>query len=108
MSEDHDLVTGCRQLPSHRADLIPDLVSFLEVLTHPLMAAIAAGLDTSAGERLELDVWVLKLQEGVEVPASHRVEALADDLHVLLRHRLLRQPGGSEGLALVTWTPRSC
>jgi hypothetical protein len=92
MSEDHDLVTSCGDFPSHRAHLIPHLVSFLEVLTHPLMAAIAAGLDTSAGERLELDVRVVKLQERVEIPASYRVEALADDLHDLLRHRLRSIP----------------
>jgi hypothetical protein len=49
MSEDHHLVASCGDLPSHRADLIPDLVNLLEVLTHPLMAPIAAALDPGAG-----------------------------------------------------------
>ena len=87
MSENHYLVSCCGDLPGHWAHLIPHLVSFLEVLTHSLMAAIAAGLDTGAGERLKLDVRVVELQEGVEVSASYRVEAFAHDLHVLLRHR---------------------
>ena len=86
MPEDDYLVTRCCDLPGHGAHLIPHLVSFLEVLTHPLVAAIAAGLDTSTGERGELDVWVIEVQKRVKVTAPDRVEALPDNLDILLRH----------------------
>src|SRR5204863_44384 len=37
------------------------------------------------------------LEPGVYVPTVERLEGSAHDLHVLLRHRLLRQPGSFEG-----------
>src|SRR5262245_51790256 len=44
------------------------------------------------------DVWVIHLTKGVHVASVPRGECGAHDLHVLLRHRLLPQPGGFESL----------
>jgi hypothetical protein len=39
------------------------------------------------------------LQHPVEITPVERVVSSAHDLHVLLRHRLVRKPGSFEGLA---------
>src|SRR5439155_212304 len=43
-------------------------------------------------------VWVVQLTNGIHVPRVPCLEGRSHDLHVLLRHRLLRQPHGFEGL----------
>src|SRR5829696_6880349 len=40
----------------------------------------------------------ISAQEGIEVASVHRAIGAERQLHVLLRHRLLRQPRGVEGL----------
>ena len=64
-------------------------------------------------ESAEISPWsyaALKPAAGspFSMPSMERVEDSPHDLHVLLRHRLLREPGGFEGLASVEEPARSC
>src|SRR5262249_44443926 len=47
------------------------------------------------------DLGVIELTKGVHVASVPRRECGKQDLHVLLRHRLLRQPGGFKGFLVV-------
>ena len=48
----------------------------------------------------DLAVAVVEAQRRLVVAALEGLKRLTHDLHVLLRHRLLRQPSGSEGFGL--------
>ena len=60
----------------------------------------ASGTPTSPQSRhvLPLDAGVVQPAERLPVALLLRFERVAHDLNVLLRHRLLRQPHGFEGL----------
>jgi len=61
-----------------------------------------SAIDTLASLlHVEDQVRVQPLKPGWGVSAGERGETTPHDLHVLLRHRLLRQPGGFEGLSLL-------
>ena len=45
----------------------------------------------------ELDLRVIEAQPLLDVVGVERIDGTLDDLHVLLRHRLVAQPGGFEG-----------
>ena len=47
---------------------------------------------------LNVNVGVIELEEGVPVAHVQQFGAPAEDLHVLLRHRLLRQPQARRAL----------
>ena len=53
------------------------------------------------GRPVELDLGVDAIQDSVEVLPGHALVEPLHDLHVLLRHRLLRQAGGFEGFVAV-------
>src|SRR5256885_7227369 len=55
---------------------------------------------------LPLDVGIQPMEGTLEVPAVERLYRLSNDLHVLLRHRLLREPGGFEGFGAISEVPR--
>ena len=48
-----------------------------------------------------LNVGVAEHKEGIEISAVESVDELVDQFDVLLRHRLLLEPGGFEGVELV-------
>src|SRR5215207_2696541 len=74
-----------------------------------LPGALAAPMDapvrTARPGEVELRIVTQFLQVGVDVAEQVRLDAALHHLHVLLRHRLLRQPGGFEGVRSVAIEP---
>ena len=60
------------------------------------MPATNTDVEAALGQ-VHLDVGVKGLKEGINVAAIPRLESLAGDIHVLLRHRLLLEADGVEG-----------
>ena len=84
-----------RQLPG----LLDRFVEGLRQLPNPLVAAVDASV-WKVRTDLQSDVGIKELEDRVPVhlPVGKQLEHAAKKLHVLLRHGLLRQPDGFEGL----------
>jgi hypothetical protein len=63
----------------------------------PFVPAIGRGVEHPGGH-FELEVTITERDQPVDVPFVQTFVRQSDDLHVLLRHRLLLKPGGFEGL----------
>src|SRR2546423_522410 len=81
------------------ADLGKHLVLVSEPLANALVPAIHRCFPSQqcSYRRMPLHVGVEVLQHRLDVPAVGRVSCALEGIDVLLRHRLLRQPGGFEG-----------
>ena len=86
-AEDDDVIADRPHVVGVRLHLLPDLVRLLEVVAHAGVADVAAALHARAGERQELDLRVVQLQQAVDVAATDRSEGLPSDRCVVLGHR---------------------
>ena len=94
----HDVIASVNQL----LNVDPEIPKLLDELLVPeaIPHVLASAIDGSIGELCDLvplDIGIKSLHGGVEVVAVESRVGPAHDLHVLLRHRLLPQPGGFEG-----------
>src|SRR5512132_3391046 len=62
---------------------------------------IGSNTEYWSNRRSPLNVGIHRLQDPVQVAARERLKPSSQNLDVLLRHRLLRQPGGFEGVLLL-------
>src|ERR1700680_1048664 len=67
------------------------------VLTHTVVAAVAALLGELCEERAPLDVRIGQVKDTQRVALRYRCQAAVHDLDVLARHRLLRDAHGRQG-----------
>ena len=75
------------------------LLDFTLVGEHALVTVVDRCTNASGTEaRAPLDLGIEVLQSGFHIVSIPRLVAAANDLDVLLRHRLLRQSGGFEGV----------
>ena len=81
--------------------VVPLLGPDAESFQHPAVAVLLVRHARQLRGLGDEDVLVAEPQHAVDVASGEGIEGVAHDLHVLLRHRLLRQPGGFEGLALL-------
>src|SRR5512144_1609246 len=72
-----------------------------------LVAPMDAPVRTARPGEVELRIVTQFLQEGVDVAAPLRLDAALHHLDVLLRHRLLREPGGFEGPVAILVEPQA-
>jgi hypothetical protein len=86
-AQDDDLVTDRFNVVGVGAKLVPDVGYLSEVGTYPGVAVVAAALNPGAGQRKELDIGVIQLQQSVHIASRYRGKTLPHNLHVLLRHR---------------------
>ena len=97
-AERHDDVAFVQNLVDTRLKLHERGVQIRPPSPDPLVSLVCHVTLDLRREGIPLDLGVRGLQERLDVVPEEGVHALAEDLHVLLRHRLLRQPGGFEGL----------
>ena len=94
-----DPIPEVAHLPEVGLEHVKALVVVGEELSKAVVAVVGALHGTSC--RYPDDVLVHVPQEGLYVTAARGEHGLLEHPHVLLRHRLLRQPHGHEGLLLV-------
>src|SRR5215216_4551935 len=99
IDDGHDLITPLDQL---RRLEDPVVKACAQISRNPLKR-FASLMGASPGSVLECDfeVWVSFPKRGVPVVPVKRAVHTADDLHVLLRHRLLPQPDGFAGFVFL-------
>jgi hypothetical protein len=81
-----DDIAGLREVLRLRVELIELSAQRVEELTDARMASIELAADELA-RRHPLDLGVERPEKGVPVASTERLEGVAYDLHVLLRHR---------------------
>src|SRR5438874_5410164 len=109
--QDHYLVVCVDDVLNVELDVSPSLEPASPVGPYALMAPVdvhQVGDQVPRSKRVPFDLWV---DDGdVEVPVGEALDSLwvfdclgrrADHFHVLLRHRLLRQTDGLEGLGVI-------
>src|SRR5271166_2574105 len=84
-----------------KVELLPRLPHRLEPLSHLVVTSIDDALNGGGTSRHPFDVWGGVAEPHRSVTLIPGCDALVDDLHVLLRHRLLLQAHGFEGLVAV-------
>jgi hypothetical protein len=62
---------------------VPELPGLGEVQAYAPMAAVSAALDAGPRQRQELHICVIEPEQRVDVPGTHRLEALPDEFNVL-------------------------
>ena len=71
--------------------------SFLRhVSPRAIVAPVRATAFAYCEERVPFDLWIGQRDQPIRVARTERVQNLASQLHVLLRHRLLLETGGFE------------
>ena len=83
-------------------DLEVGFLKDFDELLEPLSRLRPPAVDVSKpneGQGLPYDLWAEETRPGIQVAPIESIDQFPHDLDVLLRHRLLRQPGGFEGLA---------
>ena len=83
-AKDDDVVAGDPEVIAVWAQHVPDIGDLLEVGANARVPFIAAAFYADSGEREELDLRVIEIEQSVDVPAADRLEAVAHDLDVLL------------------------
>ena len=66
-------------------------------MAEPIVAAVCLGTQGAAEVGLVFDRGINKPQSAFDFASVDCCDPLPDHLHVFVRHRLLRQPGGFEG-----------
>ena len=100
------VVAQVPELLGPRLELRPIPLRVLDPLPHPFVAVVGGSLE-DGHDRDPLDVGVEEVEELRQVGGPRcvcpveRLEGPPHDLHVLLRHRLLREPEGFEGLLVI-------
>src|SRR5215211_6209351 len=79
---------------------IPHLMDCLDEAHEALVAAIDVWVENVL-RKIDDNLGIEKLRRLHEIPLAPEAVAAAHYLNVLLRHRLLRQPGGFEGLVRI-------
>src|SRR6185295_10512350 len=100
----HHMLPGIDEL----VGLIPSGLPVLsELLGQPpeLGEVVGTPVDADRPRQVELEIWRKVFERNVKVATVERLIASTHDLHVLLRHRLLRKPGGFEGLLVIEESP---
>ena len=70
-----------------KANLVHRVVEGVEVAANPLVAAVGVGLGGELGGRCDLELRVDERQQRLHAALAQRLEAPANELHVLARHR---------------------
>jgi hypothetical protein len=91
--------SGVDEVARYEFEGLIGVIEHLEVREEPGMAT-KVGLDRHE-PRYCFDAGIGQVKEPVEVSAVVERDPSLDDLHVLLRHRLLRESGRLEGLAAI-------
>ena len=99
--EDKHAIAEVSELGVVRADLLEALKQVVEVTSQACVTAIDPVLDHARHRRHPLALRVPELDHRIELFTLERFEGLAHDLHVLLRHRLLRQAHRFEGIIII-------
>src|SRR5215211_5140513 len=96
---DHVVADGVHRL-GFGTDHIPHRLRIGKVIAYPVMTPVAAAPHEGRGQGQQLDFRRVQRQQLFYITICHRLQASAGNLHVLLRHRLLLQPGGFEGFGV--------
>src|SRR5205823_6893209 len=94
--ENHDLRARIEELLRHGLDVVEDIENLLDTARNPLAPEVGALPDLGLHE---LDVRRQKLKVDLLAGVESRVDRF-QQLHVLLRHRLLLQPHGFQRFLL--------
>src|ERR687897_908127 len=98
-ADEYGDVTDRHPVVHVRSNYLPGIVEVAEVLPGPVMATVNASLAQLGEERLPFDFWIGERKQPREVSPTQCVHDPLRLSECLLRHRLLPQPGGFEGLA---------
>src|SRR5204862_501045 len=82
------------------AKFLPGLPDDSERLADLLLASVDAALDGSGTGRNPFDIGSRPFEPPLEIASVPCLDPPAHGLDVLLRHRLLREPGGFEGIGV--------
>ena len=93
---DHDLVAVLDDL----LGLCDDLVKCRQTVLPIRLNGLASAVGPRRGRKDQLVIRMLVAKRRIPIAAIDGVLDRPHDLHVLLRHRLLRQPGGCEGASV--------
>ena len=96
-SQPHNRVLQIAKLAFLDAKHLPSLPSRSESAGDVVTASVHGAFDGGRTRGLPFDLGIESLGHGCQVPPVEGFNDLPHDLHVLLRHRLLRKPGGFEG-----------